>query len=71
MLLARPIEDIVLIDSLLNASGSSNELSPGLATPGERYVLFVPPFKARSKFDGMLCDSSGSSSSNLCLAVGV
>jgi hypothetical protein len=60
----------VLIDNLLNASGSRREESPALVLFGERKVWFVAPFRARSRLEGMLWRGSSSLSIG-CLEVGV
>ncbi len=58
------MEEIVLIERRLKESGSRRELSPALVK-----VRVVPPFKARSRLEGMSWRRS--SSSKFCFAVGV
>lgn len=60
----------MLVESLLKASGSSNDTSGVFAGFGERKVLFVTPLRARSRFEGVFCrESKISSSSRLSLVV--
>lgn len=66
---------MVLIERRLNASGSSSVASAVFALLGERNVRFVPPFKARSRFDGIESKPYNSSEVlsklGFCLDVGV
>ena len=64
---------MVLIESLLNASGSSKPGPLDLGGFGVRnvFVRVVPPLRARSKFEGMFCSDSKRSSSRLGLDVEV
>lgn len=60
----------MLIESLLNASGSRREESPAFVLFGERNVRSVAPFRARSRLEGMLWRGSSSLSTG-CLEGGV
>lgn len=69
MLRARPIEEMVLVDNLLKVSGSSKDTSGVFAGLEDKKVRFVPPLRARSRFDGILWREWNSSSSRLSLVV--
>jgi hypothetical protein len=58
-----PIDETVLIDSLLTASKSNSDTSTSFLGLGFEYIRFVPPFRARSKLLGIFCSDSKISSS--------
>lgn len=60
-----PNDEIVLIDNLLKASGSSNEASALFAGLGDKYVRLLLPLRARSKLLGIFCKDSNRSPSSL------